>query len=489
MNEDSGAAPLARRAPGGSGGPRPPVGISRPVMSEAVQRLARAAIDAARAEQVAERARERVGPGDDQAEPGGERTGFEEHPGGEVEPSDERVEPGVVFGAPGSGVDPDADTQPIAAIVTSGAGVIGTAATDVAVRPSPERAALPHSLPEPDAGLGGSGSGSVSRRYRLAGALASVVLLAGAGALSFALWRSTAGGPSGGSHGNPAATGAAAQAVRTQAASWVATQVSRSAVVSCDPVMCQALAAHGVPTATLRTLSPAGAGTSGGGQAGATGTPGVAVSPLGSAVVVVTSVVRAEYGSPLASVYAPVVLASFGSGSLRIDIRVVAPHGAAAYLSQVRTDVQNRRADGAVLLRSPLVAASAKATAQLTGGQVDARLLVTLANLAALQPVTIVSFGGATTGASAGVPLRSAELAASGHGSGRANRSYVRSMLQFLRGEHGQYRAARIQTVRLAGGQAVLSIEFAAPSPLGLLGLPGSPGGRKGLVTRDSSGA
>jgi len=38
-----------------------------------------------------------------------------------------------------------------------------------------------------------------------------------------------------------------------------------------------------------------------------------------------------------------------------------------------------------------------------------------------------------------------------------------------LRAQRDLYLAAHIQTVRLAGGRNVLRIEFAAPSPLGLL--------------------
>ena len=48
--------------------------------------------------------------------------------------------------------------------------------------------------------------------------------------------------------------------------------------------------------------------------------------------------------------------------------------------------------------------------------------------------------------------------------------AYVRDMVSFLRGQHGQFRPARLQSVHLPDGAAVLRIEFTAPSPLGLLG-------------------
>jgi hypothetical protein len=43
-------------------------------------------------------------------------------------------------------------------------------------------------------------------------------------------------------------------------------------------------------------------------------------------------------------------------------------------------------------------------------------------------------------------------------------------MVSFLHAQHGPFRPAWVQTVHLAGGLAVLRIEFTAPSPLGLLG-------------------
>ena len=48
-------------------------------------------------------------------------------------------------------------------------------------------------------------------------------------------------------------------------------------------------------------------------------------------LVVATADIRAQFGGRLASVYAPAVIASFGSGSARIDIRWVYPGGAAKY--------------------------------------------------------------------------------------------------------------------------------------------------------------
>ena len=152
--------------------------------------------------------------------------------------------------------------------------------------------------------------------------------------------------------------------------------------------MCQALEKHGIPARGLHELKP--------------GAP----APLHSDVIVVTAAIRAEFGASLTSVYAPGVIASFGSASTRIDIRVIAPEGAAAYRSALSADLAARKKAGAQLLRIGRISAPATARRQLTAGQVDSRLLLTLAELASQWPVSIVTFGDLAPGASPGIPLR-----------------------------------------------------------------------------------
>jgi hypothetical protein len=277
---------------------------------------------------------------------------------------------------------------------------------------------------------------------RKAGAVVSLIVLIAAVSVAFALSRHTS-----------AAT-ARAGATRSLAAAWVASQVSRAAIVSCDPVMCRALEAHGIPAAGLLVLKP---GTA---------------DPLRSDVVVATAAVRGKFGGRLSSVYAPAVIASFGSGNLRIEVRVIAPHGAAAYSAAVTADLRARKASGAQLLRSDQIAVSAEARRQLSAGQVDARLLITIAGLASLHPVDIVAFADAGPGVGAGGPLRSADLSDTGGAPGTRAAAYIRSMLAFLRAQRAPYLAARAGTARLADGQTVVRIEFSAPSPLGLLSSP-----------------
>jgi hypothetical protein len=237
-----------------------------------------------------------------------------------------------------------------------------------------------------------------------------------------------------------------ADVARGQAAAWVASQISTGAIVACDPQMCSALVSHGFPAANLLVLTPG------------------ALDPLGSGVVLATPAVRAMFGSRLTTVYAPQTLASFGTGAARIDVRAVASDGAAAYRTTLAADVRARRAAGLQLLASPRVTAAAPARSELVAGQVDARLLITLAALAATEPVDIVAFGDAGPGASPGTPLRTAELV--------APPATAQDMLAFVRAQRPPYLAVRSALSPGPAAQIALNIEFAAPSPLGLLQAP-----------------
>jgi hypothetical protein len=237
----------------------------------------------------------------------------------------------------------------------------------------------------------------------------------------------------------------AATAARTTAAQWIAGQVSPSAIVACDPAMCAALQASGVAAGRLLVL-----GTS-------------ASDPLGSDLVVATPALRSMFGARLAGVYAPVVIASFGSGAARIDIRAVAADGTTAYDSALAADRSARIAAGEELIGNHRIAMTAVAATVLRAGQVDPRLLAMLAALAAQQPLRILAFGDPSPGASAVVPLRSLELAPADAGTHAAAR--LRTMLSFLQAQ----RLPFLPTTAALVHQSALSIEYAAPSPLGLL--------------------
>ncbi len=289
------------------------------------------------------------------------------------------------------------------------------------------------------------------------GLIAAVLVLATAGAVIAALSRHPAAavgraGQDGGRRGRDQAAIDAEAVARGQTAAWITREVSGDAILSCDPLMCLTLKDHGVPAGELLELRPG------------------MRDPLGSELVVATSAVRSQFGSMLSDVYAPTVIASFGTGNGAIAVRVIAPGGVRAYDAALSADVQARRMAGEELSRNKRIMVSAPAARQLAAGQVDSRLLVTLATMAAQNPVRVAAFGDAGPGASPGVPLRSVDLSAMGGAPWTGRSAYVRSALALLRAQRPPYLAASVGPVPAGGGQLVLRIEFAAPSPLGLLG-------------------
>jgi hypothetical protein len=89
-----------------------------------------------------------------------------------------------------------------------------------------------------------------------------------------------------------------------------------------------------------------------------------------------------------------------------------------------------------------------------------------------------VGFGNVGPGVSAGVPLRYADLiptsqtnqAAAQAQAGQTQAGYARSVRSALSGLGTSFRPVRTVPVVLPDGQAVLRVEFAAPSPLGMSG-------------------
>ena len=178
---------------------------------------------------------------------------------------------------------------------------------------------------------------------------------------------------------------------------------------------------------------------------------------------------RALFGSSLATGWASAVLASFGSGPGTITVRVVAPHGAAAYRASLHADLAGRKRSGTALLHQSRITVSATARSQLASGQVDSRLLAALAALAGHQPVNIIQFGNVGPGASPGVPLRFADLAESVPAAHMDAAAYMRAAWAILSTADPRIRPARGLSGTLQH-QAVLRIEFTAPSPLGTPG-------------------
>jgi hypothetical protein len=285
-----------------------------------------------------------------------------------------------------------------------------------------------------------------ARRW-IAVACVLVVALVAVG-LGVALSRNSDGKPGPGSSGTAGLSASAA--ARTDAASWIASQVSRATIVACDPVMCSVLQSGGFPSANLEALRPG------------------ALDPLDSDLIVATPVLRSQFGSRLQSVYAPMIIASFGTGAGAVQVRVVASDGAPAYLRQLDSDFAARKSVGRGLLDNHRVVTYPSARGPLAAGLVDTRLLTTVSTMAELYPLRIVAFGDNSPGANPMTPLRSATLVPGTSGKG-GNTATLDKMRSFLSQQQPPFLPALIQIVRLPSGQAALHFEFSAPSQLGLL--------------------
>ena len=276
------------------------------------------------------------------------------------------------------------------------------------------------------------------RHPRLALVLAICVVVAAAAVVSVVQVSGTSSRTASASRPHavpPAWARGAAGTVRTQAATWVASQLSSAETIGCDPLMCAALRAHGVTASRLVPVTPGAADTD----------------------VVVASPSAARQQS------APVLLASFGSAASLVEVRTAPPGGSAAYQRAVAADLAARRSAGAQLLHSQRIVVAGPAADQLQAGQVDSRLLIMLAMLASQHPWRVVSFGGASPGvAVVQAPFRQVTITGPDAGD-------LAASLAMVRAQRAPYQPARAAIVRLPGGPTALRIDFAAPVPLGLL--------------------
>ncbi len=288
------------------------------------------------------------------------------------------------------------------------------------------------------------------RRWRLAGVLIAVILVTAVVATAELAGRNQATGARRATTSGSRSI-AAETAARGDAVGWITSQVGTDIVIACDPVVCSDLAQHRFPAGNLNVLQP------------------TAPDPYGSGLVVATADVRSQFGSKLERVYAPEVIASFGTGTNRIDIRVIAQQGPSAFRAALTADLTARRSSGAQLLGNGRVTAAPGARVELAAGLVDVRLLTTIAFLAGQQPVDIAGFSTSAPGAGPALLLRFAYLAATGTAAHLTGAAYVHALIGLMRSQSPPYVPLRIGMVRLPDGQQVLRVEFAAPSPIGLL--------------------
>ena len=311
-----------------------------------------------------------------------------------------------------------------------------------AARPARSRPLLEDRL-TPKRALQAAKERGASRGMMMAGLVVLALLVVTAGAATILVVTHKTNSPT---------TGTSAAVTQQQdAAQWVVAHVGHGVPVACDKEMCAALTANEFPLNELRELGPASS------------------PPLTSAVVVETAAVRELFGTSLSSLYAPAVLAVFGSGQTQINIRVVAPHGAAAYERELAQDRTSRKAAEVALLGANQITVSPIAQTQLLAGDVDSRLLSALTSLAASLPIDIVNFQNVGPGAGADMPLRDADLALTDSASHMSSSEYLQTLQAQLNAGPGAHPAS-MTTGFLPGGQDILRVEFPAPSPLLQLG-------------------
>ena len=355
-------------------------------------------------------------------------------------------------------------------LVAAGAQLIGpmppmvsAPATDEETSGSRRASAAPPEPPEPPQGNGDGligarpafglrsarrGSRRTRRRRRAAVLLAAIVLVAGAAGLAFNLPGSGALSERlAGSQARTSQELAAEATARTGAITWILHQVSPAAVVSCDAQVCADLVSSGFPSSNLLPLGPA------------------SNDPLGSDLVVATATVRNQFGSRLA-VYAPAIIASFGTGNARIDIRWVYPDGAKAYRADLPAALRVRKGADAQLLTNSNIWLSATAKAQLLSGQIDPWLPLLIVIMAHSHPLRIVDFASQSPGGGPASLLRWVDLATTVQAAHLTGAAYLGWMRSFIDTQRAEYQPVWVQRVTLRTGQAVLRIGYGAPSPL-----------------------
>jgi hypothetical protein len=348
---------------------------------------------------------------------------------------------------PPAQTQPAEQTEPAEQAPHSLRGLAASIALPTRARQSVTASAVRVRAPRPAAGRKARRRGP-----RVAGVAALSVILVAAAAVAVVLSSGASGTQPRSSPSQQRKQPSRATITANLAAGFVSGQVSHSVVVACDKAMCQMLTAHGFPGRHLQLIRPN------------------STYPLQAQVVVVTRVVQRQFGSSLATNWAPAVLANFGRGGGAISVRVIAQKGAAVYQSALKADLSQRQVTGATLLAGQWVRASATARKALVAGQPDARLIVLLSALAAVHPIDILDFGPVAPGASVGVPLRTADLAVGDLASGLARSDYLRYLRNVLNAEPPPYRPDVARIAHDAEGKLIFQIRFAAPSPIGLLG-------------------
>ena len=291
------------------------------------------------------------------------------------------------------------------------------------------------------------GNGRASWRWRLVALLGLILLAAGAGGLALALH----GGSAPPERPAPDPTGTSPpltpEAVaRTEAVAWILHQASPADTVGCDVLVCRDLSSGGFP-GVVNQLGNA------------------SNDLLGNTLVVATATVRNQFGNLLPTT-APAILASFGKGNARIDIRWVYPFGAAKYHATMPSALRDRKGIEAELLTNGNIVLPATAKRQVRSGQIDPRLPRLIVAVAYYYPLRVVDFTSQSPGGGPASLLRWVDLAPNVRVAHLRRAAYLSKMRSFVLAQQAAYHPAWVRLVTLADGQAVLRIGYGAPSPL-----------------------
>ena len=315
-------------------------------------------------------------------------------------------------------------------LVAAGARPEGPLPPEAPAVPIDEQAPSPQPtftvVPEPGHGPGNAGPvaagpqaahrGGGRGRWRWAAAvLVPVLLIVGVIGLAVNLaGRGTPPGQPTGHHPGASPQADNEAAVRTQAVTWIMHQVSRGAVVGCDAQVYADLLNRGFPGASLLRFGPQSS------------------DPLGADLVVATAAVRAQFRDRLASAWAPAIIAAFGSGNARIEIRLEFPGGTASYRLVQGAYARARKHIDTQLLTNRSIKLSPKAIAQLRSGNIDPRLPALIAAMVPIHRLQIVDFGGQSPGGGPASLLRSMDLATADPPAHLSPSEYINWMRSFI---------------------------------------------------------
>lgn len=228
---------------------------------------------------------------------------------------------------------------------------------------------------------------------------------------------------------------------RQQAAQWIKANVTAGVDVSCDYIMCQEAQSQGYPPGQLMVL------------------PSTAPDPLGAELIIATPAIRNQFGTRLATIYAPQVIARFGSGPQEVDVRYLAPDGSAAFNSHLAAERTHRITAGEQIVGNKNVSALPAARAELLAGDIDPNLMAMLAQIAHTLAIQLVAFTDSPPGEGYSVPLRGVVI-------GAATPGDLAAIHAEFAAQQGIFAPLHIATTKSTSGKPVLTVTYGAPSPM-----------------------